>query len=231
MRPRAAVLAVLLLAALAGPAADASGAGGQAKPLYRLVYSGSGSYGVDLVSPDGQRGRVAASFSWRIAYRAQPVRHGLVEWQHGEAAGSGRWSISSEADSCSAGGNLALKGDGGGLVVLRGRSLETIVFPDEGDYESTGSGGGGPCDTGDFWRQWVQDFSQIGSEGTDPLTSWFEAPKGWLTRRQGITMHTTNLSPTFPSLVPARDCGFGGQGQCSQEFSWRGTVRIRRAGR
>src|SRR3954452_2796132 len=93
-------------------------------PRYRMVYTGAGTYAVDLVSPDGLQGHVAADFHWRIAYRAAPPRDGIIEWDRGAADGSGSWSMSSEADRCSRSGQLQLTGDGGGLLDLQHGALE-----------------------------------------------------------------------------------------------------------
>jgi hypothetical protein len=222
-----ALLLVLLGMALVSPGAVAN----SVPPKYKLVYGGSGSYGVDLVSPEGQRGHVAADFHWRIAYQAVPVRHGVIEWRKGAASGSGQWSMASEADSCSRAGGLQLKGDGAGLLDFQGRVLEVIAFPEEGDFSSADpAGAGGPCDTTDFWSQWVTGFSQIGaSEGVDPLTSYFKVPKGKLRQRGGIKVQTSNRTPTFPSLSPSSSCGFNQTGECTQNFSWHATVTIKRA--
>jgi hypothetical protein len=220
--------AMLLLLGMA--LMPASAAAKPVPPKYRLIYAGSGTYAVDLVSPEGQRGHVGADFQWRVSYRAVPVRHGIIEWRNGNATGSGHWSMSSEADSCSRSGDLALIGDGGGLVDFQGRVLEVIAFPEEGDYLSSDpAGAGGPCDTTDFWSQWVTGFSQIGaSEGVDPLTSFFKAPKKKLRQKKGIRVQTSNVTPTFPSLVPSPSCGFSQIGSCTQAFSWQATVTIKR---
>jgi hypothetical protein len=223
-------LPAILLVLLATAPAPAGAAAKHVAPKYKLTYGGSGSYGVDLLSPEGQRGHVGADFHWRIAYRAAPVRHGIIEWQKGNATGSGQWSMSSEADSCSRAGGLELKGDGGGLVDFQGQVLETIVFPEEGDFSSTDpSGAGGPCDTNDFWSQWVIGFSQVGAaDQVDPLTSYFKVPKGKLKQKQGIRVQTSNVTPTFPSLVPSPSCGFTQIGSCMQTFSWHAWVAIKR---
>ncbi len=222
-----AMLLVVLATALTP--ADAAAKPVAAKhPRFKLIYQGSGTYSVDLVSPEGLRGQVDADFKWRIAYRPVPVRHGIIEWRRGNATGSGRWSMSSEADNCSRSGDLALKGDGGGLIDFQGRKLEMIVFPEEGDFSSTDpAGAGGPCDTTDFWRQWVVGFSQVGAtDAVDPLTSYFKVPRARLRRKQGITMQTSNETPTFPSLDPPSSCGFGEIGQCTQAFDWRARIRV-----
>jgi hypothetical protein len=198
-------------------------------PKYKLIYAGSGSYAVDHLSPEGQRGHVGADFHWRIVYRAAPLRNGIIEWRRGNASGSGGWSMSSGADNCSRSGGLQLKGDGGGLVDLQHGVMETIVFPEEGDFSSTDPGGaGGPCDTADFWSQWVTGFSQIGvADAVDPLTSDFELPRRRLKQGKVISVKTSNLTPTFPSLVPSPSCGFSEVGECTQAFSWHATVSIR----
>ncbi len=223
-----AMLLVVLATALS-PADAAAKHGSSKPPRYKLIYQGSGTYSVDLVSPEGLRGHVGAEFRWRIAYRrAGRGQDGTIEWRKGNATGSGRWSMSSEADNCSRSGDLALKGDGGGLIDFQGRKLELIVFPDEGDFSSTDpEGAGGPCDTTDFWRQWVVDFSQVGAaDAVDPLTSYLKLPRARLRRKRGITIQTSNETPTFPSLDPLSSCGFGETGQCTQAFDWRARIRV-----
>lgn len=226
------MLPATLLALLALALMPASAAAKHDSPKYKLIYEGSGSYSVDLLSPEGLRGHVGADFNWHIAYRAVPLSHRIMEWRWGKFGGSGEWSMSSEADGCSRTGSLALKGDGAALVDLERGSLELIVFPEEGDFSSTDpSGAGGPCDTADFWNQWVVGFSQVGaSDQVDPLTSYFELPKAKLLKHQKkIVVQTQNATPTFPSLVPSSSCGFGGQtGECTQSFFWQGKVTIRR---
>lgn len=221
-------LLVFLLGLTVFPAGAASKPG---PAEYRLVYAGSGNYAVDLVSPDGLHGHVGADFHWRIAYRPAPLRNGIIEWQAGNATGSGTWSMSSEADNCSDRGALRLLGDGGGLLDLQHGALELLVFPEEGDFSSAdGTGGGGPCAPGDFWRQWVVDFSQIGAaDYVDPLTAYFEAPRQKLAQKGGIRVQTSNRSPNFPSLVPSSSCGFTQVGECTQSFSWTATVAIKKA--
>ncbi|MDX6638616.1 MAG: hypothetical protein QOJ01_2127 [Solirubrobacterales bacterium] len=205
-------------------------AANQVSPRYKMIYAGSGTYAVDLTSPDGLHGHVSANFQWRIAYRAAPLRNGIIEWRKGNATGSGEWSMASEADNCSHAGQLQLKGDGGGLLDLQHGVVEMLVFPEEGDFSSTDpAAAGGPCDTTDFWRQWIAGFSQIGAaDYVDPLTSHFEIPKRRLKQKGGIKVLTSNRTPTFPSLVPSPSCGFTQTGECTQKFSWNATVRIKR---
>jgi hypothetical protein len=223
------VLSAFLLALLALALVPAGATATRTSAQFRLTYTGSGSYGVDLVSPEGLRGHVSADFHWRIAYRPAPLGNGIVEWQRGKATGSGSWSMSSEADNCSQTGALALKGDGGGLLDLQRGVLEVIVFPEEGDFSSTSStGSGGACASADFWRQWVTGFSQVGSsDGVDPLTSHLSLPKGKIRQRGGIRVRTSNETPTFPSLAPAPSCGFSEIGSCIQSFSWHAVVSIK----
>lgn len=219
----------LLVALMAMALIPAVAAATPAPPRYKMIYAGSGSYAVELVSPDGLHGHVAADFHWRIAYRAAPLRDGIIEWNIGTATGSGQWSMSSAADNCSRTGQLQLKGDGGGLLDLQHGALEMLVFPGEGDFLSTDpAGAGGPCDTRDFWRQWIPGFSQIGSaDYVDPLTSYFKIPKRRLKQKNGVTVQTSNQTPTYPSLVPSSSCGFQ-VGECTQTFSWHATVTIKR---
>jgi hypothetical protein len=224
---RCLTLVVIILGAVL-PAAAAA----QMKPKYKLTYSGSGSYRVDLVSPLGEQGHVSADFDWRIAYKAVAIDSGKgLPWNHGRASGGGTWSMTSEADQCSRRGSLKLIGDGGGFAdVRRG---DVIVFPDEGDYRSTDPhGAGGPCDTDDFWGQWVAGFSQVGAaDGVDPLTSAFDVKRSKLKHAKRITMKTGNQSPLFPSLSPDPDCAFTpGIGSCTQSFEWSATSTIRRRG-
>jgi hypothetical protein len=224
---RCVMLAIVALGALL-PAAAAA----QPKPKYKLTYSGAGAYAVDLVSPLGEQGHVSAKFDWRIAYRPVAIDSGKgLPWNHGKATGGGTWSMTSEADDCSRSGDLKLIGDGGGFAdVRRG---DVIVFPEEGDYASTDpQNSGGPCDTGDFWRQWVIDFSQVGAaDAIDPLTSFFELKPSKLKHAKRITVKTSNRSPVFGSLWPDDDCAFTpGIGSCTQSFEWSATSKIRRRG-
>lgn len=227
------MLPAMLLALLAVTLTPVSAAAKHKPPKYQLTYGGSGSYAVDLISPEGQRGHVGADFHWHIVYRAVAARDRTLDWSNGTATGSGKWSMASEADGCSRTGDLDLNGDGGGLGDPRGRMLEVIVFPGEGDFSSADPGGaGGPCDTADFWNQWVVGFSQVGaSDQVDPLTSYFKIPKGELGHRKRISVQTSNATPTFPSLVPSPSCGFTEIGGCVQSFTWQGEVTIVRVGR
>jgi len=194
-----------------------------------MVYTGAGTYAVDLVSPDGLQGHVAADFHWRIAYRAAPLRDGIIEWDRGAAEGSGSWSMSSEADRCSRSGQLQLTGDGGGLLDLQHGALEMLVFPGQGDFSSTDPGAtGGPCDTHNFWRQWITGFSQVGSaDRVDPLTSALVLPKRRFKPGSGVSVQTSNRTPIYPSLAPGSSCGFQ-TGECTQAFSWQARVTIKR---
>ncbi|MFL5871532.1 MAG: hypothetical protein ACJ75R_10645 [Solirubrobacterales bacterium] len=225
MTLRRALPIVFALAGLLVPAAA------HAASKYKLTYSGSGSYRVDLVSPTGEQGHVSADFDWHIAYRKVAIDSGKgLPWNRGRASGGGTWKMTSEADQCSRTGDLKLIGDGGGFGdVRRG---QVIVFPEEGDYSSTDPGNvGSPCDTSDFWRQWVADFSQVGqADGVDPLTSFFQVKPSKLKHAKSITVKTSNRAPQFPSLSPAPNCGFTGIGSCTQSFSWTATVKIRRRG-
>jgi hypothetical protein len=202
-----------------------------AEPKYKLTYSGSGTYRVDLVSPTGEQGHVSASFNWHIAYRKVAIDSGRgLPWNHGKARGGGTWKMTSEADQCSRSGELQLIGDGGGFGdVRRG---EVIVFPEEGDYRSTDPGStGSPCDTADFWTQWVPGFSQVGAaDAVDPLTSFFKVRRSKLTHAKLITVKTSNQTPVFPSLSPDPDCAFSQIGSCTQSFEWTATAQIRRKG-
>jgi hypothetical protein len=223
MRRSVPVLAAVLSMVLATAA--------QAEPKYKLTYSGSGTYRADLVSPLGEQGHVTAKFDWRIGYRPVAIDAGRgLPWNRGKANGGGTWEMTSEADQCSRTGDLHLIGDGGGFAdVRRG---EVIVFPEEGDYRSTDpQSTGGPCDTADFWRQWVIDFSQVGAADTvDPLTSVFDVKRSKLKHAKSITAKTSNRTPIFPSLSPDPNCAFSEIGACTQSFEWTATAKIRRKG-
>ena len=206
-------------------------AGAAAEPKYKLTYSGSGTYRVDLASPFGEQGHVSANFNWRIAYRAVAIDSGKgLPWNHGKARGGGTWEMTSEADQCSSSGDLQLIGDGGGSAdVRRG---DVIVFPEEGDYASTDPGNaGGPCDTQDFWNQWVTGFSQVGAaDAVDALTSYFEVRPSKFKHSKRITVTTSNRTPVFPSLSPDPNCAFTQTGSCTQSFEWTAKSVIRRKG-
>jgi hypothetical protein len=219
-------LVLVALGALAPVAAAVD-----SKPKYKLTYSGSGTYRVNLLSPFGEQGHVSANFNWRIAYRPVAIDSGKgLPWNHGKARGGGTWEMTSEADQCSSSGDLQLIGDGGGSADVR--TGDVIVFPEEGDYASTDPGKtGGPCDTQDFWSQWVIGFSQVGAaDAVDALTSFFEVRRSKLKHAKRITVKTSNRTPVFPSLSPDPNCAFTQTGSCTQSFEWTAKSVIRRKG-
>lgn len=94
------MLLVALAAGLAPVAEAGSRHAGHHGTAYRFKFQGSGSYGVDLISPIGEQGDVTSTFHWAVTYRPAEIEHRgiLLRANRHKSKGGGAWSISSEND-------------------------------------------------------------------------------------------------------------------------------------
>jgi len=202
---------------------------------YTVVYSGSGSYAVTSQGEGGAAGEARSSFHWRVRYDLLFVYHrghqlGAITRPGG--SGTGTWSVSLRNvgdQDCSTGGGLELNRYGAiSGSIQRDSSLVMALFPGSGDYRTSGgSSGSSPCNTTDFWRDWVHGFSEIGrgTQSLDPLTAVVLLRPAQL-RRKRLSLQVSNRTLFTPQLTVNPDCGSGQGRSCTQSFGWRGTVTL-----
>jgi hypothetical protein len=238
-RPAGVAIAVSLL----GLAALLLPGGALARPhrpsvrLYRVVYSGSGSYDVQLNDEGGVSDHEQAAFHWKAAYTPLVVlsRRGRVAMmtRRRGSSGGGEWSIASDnvEESCAKKGGLKLAPLGQGSGALgRDGSLSLQLTPGNDDFTTTGgSAGPGPCDTADFWQGWVTGFSHVGggAESLDPLTAFVKLTAADL-RAGRVFVNVSNVTLAAPELQVDPDCGSGDGATCKQSFEWKGRVTVTR---
>jgi hypothetical protein len=235
-----------IMAALLALVAVAAPAGAMARParpsftVFHVVYEGSGSYGVKSTG-EKFSAQESATFHWKVAYSPLLVisKAGATVGTAslpGRSSGGGEWSISVQNDeeSCSGHGALKLAKLGGitGQVQPSGK-LPLKLTPGDSDFLTEGgSGGSGPCVTGDFWHDWVLGFSHIGSgeiEDLDPLTAFVTLNRSDL-KAGKVVANVSNSTLAAPSLSPDADCGSGDGTTCTQSFNWSGRVTLVRSG-
>jgi len=183
----------------------------------------------------GATDQVRSSFHWRVRYELLFVDHrghqlGAIAKPH--PIGAGTWSVAfsnAGEESCSRAGGLllnrygAISGD-----IQRDGWLVMELFPGSNDYRTVhGSGGSGLCATSDFWRNWVQGFSRVGSGAPvlDPLTAVVLLGPRQLHRHR-LSLAVSNHSLFEPQLTIDPDCGSVSGSSCSQSFAWTGTVTL-----
>lgn len=116
-----------------------------------------------------------------------------------------------------------------GAYQKNGRAVMQLVpGSTRDDFTTTDeSGGSSPCDTTDFWHEWIQSFSKVGSgpDGeVDPLTAFVS-----LSRREQragkliVTVSNTTFAPRGTSLTVDPNCD-ASPATCRQTFEWAGHV-------
>jgi hypothetical protein len=206
--------------------------------IYKAEYEGSGSYKV--TQRDGpSHGDIEAHFNWDVTYMLD-INHkagaqvaGFAG--NGNSKGSGDWSISSDnggGDVCTKHGGLKIAPNGAidGKVQPSGKVAMRVV-PGGGtigeDYTTTGgSSGSQACDTTNFWHDWVESFSHIGTsdnEDIDPLTAFVNLTRS--DQRAGKVIFNVSNKLQL-ALTPNPDCGSGDGATCTQSFDWSGHVTL-----
>jgi hypothetical protein len=202
---------------------------------YKVVYKGSGSYSVNQSGGGGSFTRTSARFHWAVHYNLlfidKPGEH-VAGITGPLSVGAGDWSISSNnggSESCVRSGGLELNKNGGisGAVQQSGKVIMRLT-PGSNDYKTTdGSSGSQACDTTDFWHDWVENFSKVGSGGEtiDPLTGFVTLSKQELNFGK-IVVNVSNHTLAAPTLTVDPGCGgvSGGGASCHQSYDWKGTV-------
>lgn len=234
------VVALLALLVLGVPAGALARPKSPSFTMFHVVYEGSGSYGVRSTG-EKFAAQESATFHWKAVYApllvvAKPGATVGTATLAGRSSGGGEWSIAVQNDeeSCSGHGSLKLAKVGGitGRVQSSG-VLPLKLTPGDSDFLTEGSSGGsGPCDTGDFWHDWVMGFSHIGTgeiEDLDPLTAFVTLTRADL-KAGKVVANVSNSTLAAPSLSPEADCGSGDGTTCTQSFTWSGRVTLLRAG-
>lgn len=232
LRKLAAVAAALGTLLIAAPAVARSTL---SFTIYKVTYEGSGTYKVNQV--DGpSHAEIEAHFKWNVTYtldiQHKTGAHVTGFAGHGKSQGSGDWSISSDnggGETCTKSGGLKITPYGtiSGVVEHRGL-VEMKVIPGQGvgqDYTTTGgSSGSQACDTTDFWHDWVDGFSHVGTndvETLDPLTAFARLTRA--DQRAGkVILKVSNQLNADLRVDP--DCGSGDGATCTQSFDWTGHV-------
>lgn len=204
---------------------------------YQVVYKGSGTYSVSEQGQGGSFTKVSSRFHWAVHYHLEFINRGgeqVAAISGPLSNGAGSWSISSDngnGDTCTRNGGLKLNNDGAisGRVQPGGKVILHLV-PGSNDYKTLdGSSGGKACDTTDFWHDWVQSFSKVGTGDTqvDPLTAFVKLSKA--EQRAGkVIINVSNVS--VPELTAESTCGgvSGGGASCHQTYEWKGSVTFKK---
>lgn len=203
---------------------------------YKVTYEGSGSYSVKGVDGPAHN-ETSSGFHWKAEYNLTFIdkKGSQVGGTSSSSNGGGDWKISSDnggGDVCTKSGGLKLQKNGAitGTIGPTG-GLPLRLTPGSDDYSTTGgSSGSTACDTTDFWQQWVESFSKVGTaDSVDPLTALVKLSKKDLSFGK-LIFNVSNKKEVlaFPSLSPPEDCGSGDGATCTQSFDWKGTVTFRK---
>jgi hypothetical protein len=202
---------------------------------YKVTYEGSGTYSVKGVDGPAHN-ETTAHFHWNAHYNLLFIEKKgfqVTAITTPDSQGGGDWTISSDnggGDVCSKSGGLKLNHDGEilGRVAASG-AIPMRLTPGSNDYSTTG-GSNGPqaCDTSDFWQQWVESFSKVGTaDQIDPLTAFLHLSRADL-KFGKVIINVSNHTLAAPSLTVDHDCGSGDGATCTQSYEWHGSVTFRK---
>ena len=202
-------------------------------PRLKVSYEGAGSYSWhynDGPGPNGEQPtdqRAEADFTWQVAYQPLIVfGPGTVQsFASPDDGVAGDWSYdeSYEGGGCASAGTLEPfdnpEYDGNskhGLhITLRvERPMTTFAVND--------------CVVLNFWDDFLYGYSQIQADAPDALASFVDVPAQQLKHEKKIVIQTDNVTPQAPSLDPPSDCSASFGPTCTQDFSWQGTVTIKK---
>lgn len=201
---------------------------------YKVTYKGTGTYSVKQ-SDGPSHGEVSSQFHWTAHYDFIFIDKGGSQvaaiTDKKQTSGGGTWSIASDnggGDVCTKTGGLKLNqmGSISGAVQKSSGKVIMHLIPGSNDFATTdGSSGSQACDTTDFWHDWVESFSHVGTseETFDPLTAFVTLSKKEL-KFGKVVVNVSNHTLAAPSLTVDPDCGSGNGATCTQSYDWKGTV-------
>jgi hypothetical protein len=215
----------------------------------RIVFQGTGSYGVRYVSKAGKTFVVSARFRFRTVFPRALFSQGGAGGENlasiSESSYSGSWNASvtqpGHQPVCSGAGRFGSPGRGTsaallkykwsvqtGRIEIRASGLPGNALPNTKrgavDCSTELKSNAGVAASG-FWRDWIGSFSQLGGSQRDVVRADFDVPDSALTSDRAVRTFSPPPAQSVPGFCKAIKFKM-----CTQTYGWTGSITFTKLG-